>query len=75
MDQKPALVCIFCIMPYAASRSLLFTFKGRGTFAIAAVLDQLVSTGLTILVPQIDVSHLIATERPQFFFKTLFGLT
>eukprot|EP00434_Breviolum_minutum_P009001 symbB.v1.2.007927.t1/scaffold495.1/size259991/11 len=55
MDQKPALVCIFCIMPYAASRSLLFTFKGRGTFAIAAVLDQLVSTGLTILVPQIDV--------------------
>ena len=75
MDQKPALVCIFCIMPYAASRSLLFTFKGRGTFAIAAVLDQLVSTGLTILVPQIDVSHLIATKRPQVFLKTLFGLT
>eukprot|EP00434_Breviolum_minutum_P009004 symbB.v1.2.007928.t1/scaffold495.1/size259991/12 len=55
MDQKPALVCIFCIMPFAASRTLLFTFKGRGTFAIAAVMDQLVSTGLTILVPQIDV--------------------
>ncbi|CAE7226710.1 unnamed protein product [Symbiodinium natans] len=52
MDVKVGITIIFCVFPYASGRLLLFTFKARGAFAVAAALDQLLSVAVHILVPR-----------------------
>ncbi|CAE7258005.1 unnamed protein product [Symbiodinium natans] len=54
ITSKPALVIIFCIWPQASGRLLLFTLKSRGTFALSAVVDVLISMGGFYFVPEID---------------------